>query len=351
MNIEKFTPEINKVYFIDSYSLIHILSGKGSIQVDFKNYSDWQEKAIFLEKGQYIKFLSDDFEVRKIVFSDETKFYNKEVRVLFKHLISLGYIDLMECEECQNFLSETVLFEGAADIIDISSKQWYWQNPFNANKEEYQIIFDTKDIIDQEFANNLTSLDLVGLINDRGYGAQTLIKDKIGITVKNLMGAKRLMESKKEIAFTDKSIQEVSYDMGYNDPSYFNRTFKNATGQTPKEFRENFDFENRDLFAQTVLELLKEHHQEERALAFYAEKMNVSVKTLSKKVKAKMNTTMGQLIRSELLYSAMQLLQEGERITSVSERLSFEEPNHFSSFFKHYLGITPSEFLSKKYHK
>ena len=91
MKVEKFSPEINKVYFIEKYTLIHILSGIGSIQVDFKNYVDWQEKAIFLEKGQYIKFLSDDFVVRRIEFSDETKFHNDDVRVLFKHLISLGY--------------------------------------------------------------------------------------------------------------------------------------------------------------------------------------------------------------------------------------------------------------------
>ncbi len=59
--VKKIAPEINKVYFIENHTLIHILSGKGSIEVDFKNYFDWQEKAIFLEKGQYIKFLSDDF--------------------------------------------------------------------------------------------------------------------------------------------------------------------------------------------------------------------------------------------------------------------------------------------------
>lgn len=349
MNVEKFSPEINKVYFIEKHTLIHVLSGKGSIQVDFKNYYDWQEKAIFLEKGQYIKFLSNDFTVRKIEFADESKFYNDDVRVLFKHLISLGYIDLMECEECQEFLSKSALTEDSATIIDVSSKQWYWQNPFKANKEEYQIIFDTKEIIDQEYAHHLSSADLVSLINDRGYNAQTLIKDKVGLSVKHLLGAKRLKESKKEIAFTEKNIQEISYDLGFKDDAYFNRVFKNATGVTPRQFRENFDFKQRDQFTQDILELLQEYHTQERNLDFYADKMNLSIKTLSKKVQLKMNTSLGQLIRLELINTAKLMLLEGQSITSISRQLGFEESNHFSSFFKHYSGSTPTDFKVAKY--
>lgn len=347
--VEKFSPEINKVYFIESHTLIHVLSGKGGIQVDFKNYFDWHEKAIFLEKGQYIKFMSDDFTVRKIEFANESKFYNKEVRVLFKHLISLGYIDLLECEDCSTFLSESALADNSANIIDISSRQWYWQNPFKANKEEYQVIFDTKDIIDEEYSNNLTSKDLVGLINDRGYSAQALIKNKIGLSVKNLMHAKRHQESLKEVAFTDKNIQEISYELGYKDDAYFNRVFKRSTGQTPKQFRENFDFEHRDLFSQDVMSLLREYHTEERSLEFYANQMNLSIKSLSNKVHAKMNTSLGQLIRLEIINTAKLLLLDGESVTSVAHRLGFEEPNHFSSFFKRYTEITPSHFILKKY--
>jgi len=347
--VEKFSPEINKDYFIESHTLIHILSGKGSIQVDFKNYFDWEEKAIFLEKGQYIKFLSDDFTVRRIEFSNESKFHNSEVRVLFKHLISLGYIDLLECEDCNTFLSESALTDNSADIIDISSKQWYWQNPFKANKEEYQVIFDTKEIIDKEYSNNLTGNDLVSIISDRGYNAQGLVKDKIGLSVKNLMSSKRLQESLREVAFTNKNIQEVSYDLGFNDDAYFNRVFKNSTGQTPKQFRENFDFENRDIFSQNIVELLQKYHTQERSLEFYANKMNLSIKSLSTKVQAKMNTSLGQLIRLELINSAKLMLIENESISLISRRLGFEEPNHFSRFFKHYSGITPTDFKLKKY--
>jgi len=347
--VSKFSPEINKVYFINQYSLFQILSGHGSIEVDFKTYLNWHDKIIYLEKGQYIKFLSDDFQVRQIVFNEEEIFKNKDVRVLFKHLISLGYINFNECEDCQKYLQSTVLSDKIPEIIDVSSKQWFWQNPFHANKEEYHLIFDVKDVIDEEYKNHLTNTELAEIVSDSGCQAQALIKNKVGISLKNLLGKKRLLESKKEIAFTDKSIQEVSYEFGFKDTAYFNRVFKSQTGKTPKQFRSDFDFQQRDSFAQNIIELINSYHTQEQSLGFYADKMNLSIKALSKKVKDKMNISLGQLIRLELTNTAKQLLTEGVSITNTAYQLGFEEPNHFSTFFKKYSGETPSKFQNRKY--
>ena len=326
------------------------MEGNGGIQVDFQTYHDWKDKIIFLEKGQYIKFLSDNFLVRQITFPNENSFHNKEVRVLFKHLVALGYIDFNECIECQKYLTNTVFSSKTSDIIDISSKQWFWQNPFQANKEEYHIIFDVKEVIDEQYQNHLTNDQLSKLINHRGYEAQALFKQKVGVSMKSLLQQKRLIEGKKKLAFTDKSIKEIGYDLGYEDPTYFNRVFKKNTGFTPNQFRENQDFEERELFVQDIYELLQTYHKEEHSLDFYADKMHLSVKTLSKKVRNKLNISMGQLIRQEIINTAKLLLTNEADIKNVAFELGFEEPNHFSSFFKLHTNLTPTEYKNKKYH-
>ncbi|MEL6810516.1 MAG: helix-turn-helix domain-containing protein [Bacteroidota bacterium] len=344
--VTKIHAQLNKVYFINRYTLVLILGGSGDIQVDFKNYNNWQDKAIYLEKGQYIKFLSNDFIVRFIEFPDEIMFRSKDVRILFKHLISLGYINYNECEECQAFLEESVFNDAMARLIDISTEQWYWQNPFQASKQEYQIIFDIKDIIDQEFTNNMDTKDLIAYISNQQWRVQHLVKDKLGISVKKLLRNKMLTESKKDVAFTDKSIKEIAFDKGFKDPAYFNRVFTAVSGQTPLAFRNNFDFENRDCFVQDLLQLVDSFHGEERTLDFYADRMNMSVKTLSRKVAHKMNTSLGQLIRSKIISSATALLAQGEPIKEVAFALGFEEAHHFSAFFHHYTGNTPSSVLA-----
>ena len=347
--VSKFVPEINKEYLIEKHTMFHILDGKGDIEVNFKHYFDWKDKVIFLEQGHYIKFSSDDFVVRRIEFEREEVFKHKDARVLFKHLVSLGYINFDECNDCQKYLNNTVLSSTTGAIIDVSSKQWYWQNPFHANKEEYHIIFDVKDLIDEVYSNHLNNRELSRLIKLRGYDAQALFKSKIGFSIKAMLGQKRLIESQKNLAFTDKSVKEIAYELGFKDPAYFNRIFRKKTGKSPNQFREAFDFERTDVFLQELYQLLKEHHQEERSVGFYAEQMHLPVKTLSRKVKDKLQVSIGQLIRHELVNTAKTLLTLDLKVNEIAYQLGFEEANHFTAFFKHYTGITPSNYKIKKY--
>lgn len=336
--------EINKVYFINQYTLVHILEGSGQIQVDFKSYSNWEDKVIYLNKGQYIKFMSDDFLVRFIEFPDEIMFQSKDVRVLFKHLISLGYINFNDCEDCQQFLLSTAFNQNLTSLIDVSTKQWYWQNPFGATESEYQVIFDVKDMIDEEYSEQLNVKKLADHFINSQYNIRHLVKNRLGVTVRGLIGKKQIDANMKELAFTDKSIQEIAYEQGYKDPGYFNRSFKNNVGQTPKEFRDNFDYEGRDQFSQNLVELIQQFHKEQHSLHFYADQMHMSVNTLSKKVKQKMQLTLGQMIRNELIHSAKKMLSQGLLVREVAYSLGFEESNNFSSFFLKYTGVSPSDY-------
>lgn len=331
---------------MEQCTLLHMLAGNGMIQVDFKNYLDWEDKLIFLEKGQYIKFLSNSFSVRKIVFTDEDLFRNSHVRVLFKHLVSLGYINYTDCEQCQRYLSEA-MFSSPKDIIDVSINQWYWQNPFNAKEEEYQVIFDVKELIDQQFKHHIHATELINTLSNNSRSVQLLMRDKVGLSVKNLLSRKKISEGQKEVAFTDKPIQHIAYDLGFNDPAYFNRVFRQSVGMAPSAFRDKIGFELEDVFEQQLFNLIHEFHTEQRSLAFYANKMFMSKKTLSKQIRNKLNTSVGQLIRAEIIKTAKQYLSQGQKIKEVAFALGFEEANHFSAFFKHHTQLTPTAYANR----
>ena len=47
----------------------------------------------------------------------------------------------------------------------------------------------------------------------------------------------RLQKGKELIQQSSKTISEISYDVGFNDPAYFSKSFKEEFGYSPSELR------------------------------------------------------------------------------------------------------------------
>ena len=59
-----------------------------------------------------------------------------------------------------------------------------------------------------------------------------------GKTIKQLLLERLVLETKKEIYLGKKNLKEITFNLGFNAPSYFTRFFKKYTGITPTEFIE-----------------------------------------------------------------------------------------------------------------
>lgn len=52
--------------------------------------------------------------------------------------------------------------------------------------------------------------------------------------------AARMVEASRLLAYTQLSVAEIGFRLGYDDPPYFSRRFRMATGQTPSTYRAQF---------------------------------------------------------------------------------------------------------------
>jgi AraC family transcriptional activator of pobA len=64
------------------------------------------------------------------------------------------------------------------------------------------------------------------------------VKRSTGVTAGHLIRQRVLTEAKRQLVFTTQPIHEISYDLGFADPSHFARFFRKQTAMTPQEFRE-----------------------------------------------------------------------------------------------------------------
>ena len=96
------------------------------------------------------------------------------------------------------------------------------------------------------------------------------------------------------------------------------------------------------------LTLLKQYHQEERTVNFYADKMCISPKHLSSVIKQMSHKTAHEIIADFVTMTAKRLLKTTTMsIQEISDELNFANQSFFGKFFKQNTGQSPSAYRRK----
>ena len=86
-------------------------------------------------------------------------------------------------------------------------------------------------------SDDISNTEIGAIFGYHPFYISKVLKDRKGTTLKQYIIAYRLKLAKKLLTESAKSVNEVSEECGFNDPSYFTKTFKSAFGMTPKEYR------------------------------------------------------------------------------------------------------------------
>ena len=85
--------------------------------------------------------------------------------------------------------------------------------------------------------DDISNTEIGAIFGYHPFYISKVLKDRKGTTLRQYIIAYRLKLAKKLLSESAKSVNEVAEECGFNDPSYFTKTFKNAFGMTPKEYR------------------------------------------------------------------------------------------------------------------
>jgi two-component system response regulator YesN len=64
-----------------------------------------------------------------------------------------------------------------------------------------------------------------------------IFKEQMGITIIDYLTSVRIERAKQLLLATDQNCTEICFEVGYNDQSYFTRTFKGLVGMAPRQFK------------------------------------------------------------------------------------------------------------------
>ncbi|MBR3508337.1 MAG: helix-turn-helix transcriptional regulator [Lachnospiraceae bacterium] len=255
--------KIVPTHWHDEMELIYVKKGSGIITVDFEEYRLEAPALIIILPGQLhsIKQLEKDrMEYENIIFdphmlisqkSDTTNEY------FFKPLLA-GKIAIPSVINLDNSnYGEIITPIDACDSINATKPAGY-QLYIKSMLFQFFYILDSKcrdfeakagnrsnlekmktvlKYVENNYADKITIAEIAKLVNFSESHFMRYFKETIGTSFIDYLKDYRLTMAARLLKSSDSQILNIAIDVGFDNLSYFNRSFKAKYGVTPRQYR------------------------------------------------------------------------------------------------------------------
>lgn len=244
----------------EPYYFILLLDGYSSFSVDFNEYAIQGKNMLFLSPYQILKWHADNqAHIRILRFHGDfycIEYHKAEVAcngILFNNIYDTPLISIEDSffKEIDLLFNKIEVFESATIEHDLSIARSYLQlvlalcsrekmikNKIKESSIKIEEIHSFKPLLDAHFSTN-RSVDFYAQQLSLSVNAfSKKVKKHYGKTPTKLIQEKIILEAKRLLHLTYKSIKIISFELGFEDEFYFSRYFKKEVGVSPKTFRD-----------------------------------------------------------------------------------------------------------------
>lgn len=129
------------------------------------------------------------------------------------------------------------LVDGLISMVDAEQKR---NIPVGNEIKSMQItaVNNFLRIVEDNFRRDVGVSFYADKMNMSERNLNIICKNNFQKSVSEIIETRKLIEAKKMLLYSDKSISEIGYELGYNEKSYFTRVFHSRMEITPTRFRE-----------------------------------------------------------------------------------------------------------------
>lgn len=181
---------------------------------------------------QAFPFLVNPLNSQTIVFDAGTR---ERVRKVFEILNQILYIDKHPTD------TEIVLAYLNSLLAEINSAYFKNKEPVTSLNPNLSKFIEFKLVVE----SHLTEQPSVNTIAEKlaltTNSLYRIVKEHSGVSPKDFFTNRLMIEAQRKLHYSNLSVKELAYELGFNDPDYFSRLFKKCTGKSVSEFLEQQD--------------------------------------------------------------------------------------------------------------
>ena len=269
LGLEIFSPgdmrTLNGLKFRSDIKILFIPEGY-ELTVDFNHYKVSANSLFFLT-NQHLKIEKGDEESMMLYYNRDfycIQIHDKEVAcdgLLFHNVFEIPLVELgdKETSDIKNLFlhikdelqwkdssAEEMIRTYVKQIIIRATRNWKKQHLDNDNDKvkipgnELEVFRDFSRYLEIHFREKHNVAEYAGLLHMAPKTLTHKFKSLKLESPNQLIINRILLEAKRLLFYTDKTVKEIAYDLGYDDPAYFNRLFTHKTGTTPANFKKNY---------------------------------------------------------------------------------------------------------------
>lgn len=252
---------ISRVFRINFYIMIYITEGCGKHEIDFVTYDYKAGDVIFIAQNQVHRFFEYSGAKGYIIFFTDDFLYNQsELNIkefldyfnlpLYKPIISIDtsqshtnnvLIELIYNEyKNEENNSRIALLKSLFRSFMISFRGLILYEEKVDPSTVYKRFIDFKNLVEEYYKEKKNVADYAKLMLVSQKTINQTTRKIADLSAKQFIIERILLEIKRYLSQGELTINEISYMMGFDEPSNFTKFFKRYTNMSPGEFRKRY---------------------------------------------------------------------------------------------------------------
>ena len=255
LNGDYYKPYIKVLFLPEDYSLT----------IDFKQYTTTTSSLFFINSNQYLQIEKEGKAPGYFMYYNRdfycVQIHDAEVAcdgLLFNNIFEMPMTALPEKEalfveaiysqiqqefDAPDASQEEMIRTYLKQLIIKATRIWKVQQLGILNTEpskEMDFFRDFSRLVEIHFRNKHTVADYADIL---GVAPKTLSNKFNRLELKqpnDIIKDRIILEAKRLLGYSSLSVKEIAYQLGYDDPAYFNRLFTNKVGDTPSNFKKKY---------------------------------------------------------------------------------------------------------------